>query len=82
MYNSARPTGLEPATSRVTGECSNQIELRPHCVESYQSKANKTTLVSMGGVEPPFEAYESSVLTIELHRHIFNLPYKDLQIHK
>ena len=26
---SARPTGLEPATSRVTGECSNQIELRP-----------------------------------------------------
>jgi hypothetical protein len=22
---SARPTGLEPATSRVTGECSNQL---------------------------------------------------------
>ncbi len=26
----ARPTRLELATSRVTGECSNQIELRPH----------------------------------------------------
>src|SRR5215208_5572582 len=24
-------TGLEPATSRVTVECSNQIELRPPC---------------------------------------------------
>ena len=23
------PTGLEPATSAVTGQCSNQIELRP-----------------------------------------------------
>ncbi len=25
----ARWTGLEPAASRVTGECSNQIELPP-----------------------------------------------------
>jgi hypothetical protein len=29
-FMSAGPTGLEPATSRVTGECSNQVELRPH----------------------------------------------------
>ena len=27
---STGPTGLEPATSRVTVECSNQTELRPH----------------------------------------------------
>jgi hypothetical protein len=26
------PTGLEPATSRVTVECSNQTELRPLCL--------------------------------------------------
>ena len=28
------PTGLEPATSRVTVECSNQAELRPQLLES------------------------------------------------
>src|SRR5688572_23654764 len=28
------PTGLEPATSRVTVECSNQTELRPQLLES------------------------------------------------
>ena len=28
----ARWTGLEPATSRVTGGCSNQIELPPHII--------------------------------------------------
>ena len=28
------PTGLEPATSRVTVECSNQAELRPQLPES------------------------------------------------
>ena len=28
----ARRTGLEPATSRVTGECSNQIELPPQVI--------------------------------------------------
>src|SRR6476660_7148635 len=27
------PTGLEPATSRVTVECSNQTELRPLCAD-------------------------------------------------
>ena len=27
--NKTGPTGLEPATSRVTVECSNQTELRP-----------------------------------------------------
>src|ERR1043166_6556189 len=30
LANSTGPTGLEPATSRVTVECSNQTELRPH----------------------------------------------------
>ena len=28
------PTGLEPATSRVTVECSNQTELRPQLLKS------------------------------------------------
>src|SRR6187455_3011675 len=31
---STGPTGLEPATSRVTVECSNQTELRPQLLES------------------------------------------------
>ena len=32
--NNTGPTGLEPATSRVTVECSNQAELRPQLLES------------------------------------------------
>ena len=32
--NKTGPTGLEPATSRVTVECSNQTELRPQLLES------------------------------------------------
>ena len=32
--NRTGPTGLEPATSRVTVECSNQTELRPQLLES------------------------------------------------
>ena len=33
-YHITGPTGLEPATSRVTVECSNQAELRPQLLES------------------------------------------------
>src|SRR5215208_6479009 len=33
-YKHTGPTGLEPATSRVTVECSNQAELRPQLLES------------------------------------------------
>src|SRR3979409_1967005 len=32
--NKTGPTGLEPATSRVTVECSNQTELRPQLLKS------------------------------------------------
>src|SRR5450759_4035524 len=34
LQKTTGPTGLEPATSRVTVECSNQAELRPQLLES------------------------------------------------
>jgi hypothetical protein len=34
IHKKTGPTGLEPATSRVTVECSNQTELRPQLLES------------------------------------------------
>jgi hypothetical protein len=33
-FQNTGPTGLEPATSRVTVECSNQTELRPQLLKS------------------------------------------------
>ena len=38
----ARWTGLEPATSRVTGECSNQIELPPQLFNLTTSYSGQT----------------------------------------
>ncbi len=60
---STGPTGLEPATSRVTVECSNQTELRPlihdallHCAPSQQKnhspKGNRTPLCTVKGCRP------------------------------
>src|SRR3990172_6673615 len=40
-------TGLEPATSRVTVECSNQTELRPH-----SPNGNRTRLCTLKGCRP------------------------------
>ena len=34
QFPATGPTGLEPATSRVTVECSNQTELRPQLLKS------------------------------------------------
>jgi hypothetical protein len=47
----AQRTGLEPATSRVTGECSNQVELPLHV--SFERFPILPYRVSTGGVEPP-----------------------------
>ena len=37
----ARLTGLEPATSRVTGGCSNQVELPPHRYDAKRTHSSK-----------------------------------------
>jgi hypothetical protein len=49
------PTGLEPATSRVTVECSNQAELRPQLLESGSETPSSppSSLPSRLSVSPP-----------------------------
>ena len=71
--------GADPTTSRVTGECST-VELQPH--NSFENQRNvaflgyffnhsyKILRVPESGVEPLFRAYESLVLTVELHRQV------------
>ena len=51
------PTGLEPATSRVTVECSNQAELRPQLLESGSETPSslRTFLVTEPVVSQPAE---------------------------
>src|SRR6266699_1890145 len=51
------PTGLEPATSRVTVECSNQAELRPQLLESGSETPSslRTFLVTEPVVNQPAE---------------------------
>jgi hypothetical protein len=51
------PTGLEPATSRVTVECSNQAELRPQLLESGSETPSslRTVLVTELVVSQPAE---------------------------
>src|SRR3954466_11776291 len=51
------PTGLEPATSRVTVECSNQTELRPQLLESGSETPSslRTCLVTGLVVNQPAE---------------------------
>jgi hypothetical protein len=44
-------TGLEPATSRVTVECSNQTELRPPCLPKQALHLHLRT-VAPTGIEP------------------------------
>src|SRR6476660_7645016 len=56
------PTGLEPATSRVTVECSNQTELRPLTTDAppisratshnHSPKGNRTPLCTVKGCRP------------------------------
>ena len=55
------PTGLEPATSRVTVECSNQTELRPLIQtrtltarhhHNHSPKGNRTPLCTVKGCRP------------------------------
>ncbi len=52
--NKTGPTGLEPATSRVTVECSNQTELRPQLLESGSETPSslRTFLVPRAGCQP------------------------------
>jgi hypothetical protein len=51
------PTGLEPATTRVTVECSNQAELRPQLLESGSETPSslRTFLVTEPVVNQPAE---------------------------
>ena len=49
------PTGLEPATSRVTVECSNQTELRPQLRSCDRASCNvvlRGPAVAPTGIEP------------------------------
>ncbi len=66
----ARPAGLEPVTSPVTGECSNQIELRAQCGKSNRFLGFYQLITwCRGWVTIPLPwAYESHALPIELPR--------------
>jgi hypothetical protein len=57
IFRSTEPTGLEPATSRVTVECSNQAELRPQLLESGSETPSslRTFLVTEPVVNQPAE---------------------------
>ena len=46
LSDTARPTGFEPATSPVTGECSNQLSYDRNFLFYKEG-------VSAGGIEPP-----------------------------
>ena len=50
--------GLEPSTSRLSAECSNQLSYQP-------------ILVDMNGIEPMTPACKAGALPAELHPHIF-----------
>src|SRR3954462_3630256 len=64
LQKTTGPTGLEPATSRVTVECSNQTELRPQLPESGSKPpsslhtsqtglvVNQSAAIAPRGIEP------------------------------
>ncbi len=65
----AQSTGLEPATSHVTGGCSNQLSY--DCIYIYLSESFRWCRRQGSNLWP--EAYESSALPTELRRHILSL---------
>ena len=54
LLHLARPTGLEPATSHVTGECSNQLSYGRirYNVTDFVFPINSYVPVSRAGLEP------------------------------
>ena len=45
-------TGLEPATSAVTGRCSNQLNYSPMPLDSSQTDENHWEVIVIGRLEP------------------------------
>ena len=57
-FSYARETGLEPATSAVTGQRSNQLSYSRirYATGKILAEIQKNALVSMGGNDPPTSA--------------------------